>query len=87
MVFRLNHISSGSPSASTPSTSVPSTTSSSTLELRLVGHCPIGGSMMHQQLVARNLGICVEKGDFALLGKSQMLPMVQNWVPGGHSFT
>ena len=86
MVFRLNHIASGSPSASTATTSAPSTTSS-TLELGLVGHCPVGGDMRHQQLVARNLGICVEKGDFALVGKSQMLPMVQNWVPGGHYFT
>ena len=86
MVFRLNHIASGSPSASTATTSAPSTTSS-TLELGLVGHCPIAGDMRHQQLVARNLGICVEKGDFALVGKSQMLPMVQNWVPGGHCFT
>ena len=85
MVFSLNHIS-GSPSASTTTTLAPSLTSS-TLELWLVCHCPVGGGMRHQQLVARNLGICVEKGDFALLGKSQMLPMVQNWVPGGHSFT
>ena len=86
MVFRLNHIAAGSPSTSTATTLTPSGTSS-TLELGLVGHSPIAGDMRHQQLVARNLGICVEKGDFALVGKSQMLPMVQNWVPGGHCFT
>merc|ERR1719365_286355 len=54
MVFSLDHIS-GSPSTSTTSTLAPSLTSS-TLELRLVGHCPVGGGMRHQQLVARNLG-------------------------------
>ena len=60
MVFSLDHIS-GSPSTSMTSTLAPSLTSSA-LELRLVGHCPVGGSMRHQQLVARNLRICVEKG-------------------------
>ena len=84
MILGLNHIATRSPSTSTARNS--SLTSST---LWLVGLRPVaGGSMRHQQLVACNLRIGVlKKGGFALLGKSQMLPIVQNWVPGGHCFT
>ena len=78
MVFSLNSVF-GFSSTSTPGMA--------TLGLWLVCHCPVGGHMRHQQLVARNLGMRVKKVFFTLEGKSHMLPMVQNWVPGGHSFT
>ena len=60
MVLSLNSVS-GFPSTSTPGMA--------TLGLWLVCHCPVGGHMRHQQLVARNLGMCVEKFFFNLGGE------------------
>ena len=89
MIFCLDDIAGPPPTSSTTSSTL---LTLSSLRLWLVCHSPVVGCVGHQKLVTCNLGIGVISPAagikfHAFDGKSQILPLVQNCVPGGHCFT